>query len=196
MVFGFNTDVKHGDTIYHVQSEARLGEFLFQTQVFVRGRCIGKRATSYADRADDPFFSDKQKEGFLRDQHRYVLDAIRDGRVDEVFDKREAPETLAAVKQLDLLWVNADSVHANGGLVLKLRVTEAGSPASGAKLVCRFGRPDREPLYSQAVSDTSGTGEIKLEVEESALVESAVLVQAEYNGRTTTRKFRLKKVEA
>ena len=196
MVFGFNTDVKHGDTIYHVQSEARLGEFLFQTQVFVRGRCIGKRATSYADRADDPFFSDKQKEGFLRDQHRYVLDAIRDGRVDEVFDKREAPETLAAVKQLDLLWVNADSVHANGGLVLELRVTEAGSPASGAKLVCRFGRPDREPLYSQAVSDTSGTGEIKLEVEESALAESAVLVQAEYNGRTTTRKFRLKKVEA
>jgi hypothetical protein len=196
MVFGFNTDVKHGDTIYHVQSEARLGEFLFQTQVFVRGRCIGKRATSYADRADDPFFSDKQKEGFLRDQHRYVLDAIRDGRVDEVFDKREAPETLAAVKQLDLLWVNADSVLANGGLVLKLRVTEAGSPASGAKLVCRFGRPDREPLYSQAVSDTSGTGEIKLEVEESALAESAVLVQAEYNGRTTTRKFRLKKVEA
>jgi hypothetical protein len=196
MVFGFNTDVKHGDTIYHVQSEARLGEFLFQTQVFVRGRCIGKRATSYADRADDPFFSDKQKEGFLRDQHRYVLDAIRDGRVDEVFDKREAPETLAAVKQLDLLWVNADSVHANGGLVLKLRVTEAGSPASGAKLVCRFGRPDREPLYSQAVSDTNGTGEIKLEVEESALAESAVLVQAEYNGRTTTRKFRLKKVEA
>jgi hypothetical protein len=196
MVFGFNTDVKHGDTIYHVQSEARLGEFLFQTQVFVRGRCIGKRATSYADRADDPFFSDKQKEGFLRDQHRYVLDAIRDGRVDEVFDKREAPETLAAVKQLDLLWVNADSVHANGGLVLKLRVTEAGSPASAAKLVCRFGRPDREPLYSQAVSDTSGTGEIKLEVEESALAESAVLVQAEYNGRTTTRKFRLKKVEA
>jgi len=196
MVFGFNTDVKHGDTIYHVQSEARLGEFLFQTQVFVRGRCIGKRATSYADRADDPFFSDKQEEGFLRDQHRYVLDAIRDGRVDEVFDKREAPETLAAVKQLDLLWVNADSVHANGGLVLKLRVTEAGSPASGAKLVCRFGRPDREPLYSQAVSDTSGTGEIKLEVEESALAESAVLVQSEYNGRTTTRKFRLKKVEA
>ena len=51
MIFGFNTDVKHGDTVYHVQSEARQNEFLFQTQVFVRGRCIGKRATSYADRA-------------------------------------------------------------------------------------------------------------------------------------------------
>jgi hypothetical protein len=196
MVFGFNTDVKHGDTIYHVQSEARLSEFLFQTQVFVRGRCIGKRATSWAERAEDPFFTDKQKEGLLRDQHRYVLDAIREGRVEEVFDKRETPEALAAVKELELLWVNADSVHAKGGLVLKLRVTEAGTPASGAKLVCRFGRPDREPLYSQAVSDTSGTGELKLEVDESALTDSSVLVQAEFNGRTATRKFRLKKVEA
>jgi hypothetical protein len=196
MVFGFNTDVKHGDTIYHVQSEARLSEFLFQTQVFVRGRCIGKRATSWAERAEDPFFTDKQKEGLLRDQHRYVLDAIREGRVEEVFDKRETPEALAAVKELELLWVNADSVHANGGLVLKLRVTEAGTPASGAKLVCRFGRPDREPLYSQAVSDTSGTGELKLEVDESALTDASVLVQAEFNGRTATRKFRLKKVEA
>ena len=48
MIFGFNTDVKHGDTIYHVQSEARESERLLQTQVFVRGRCIGKKATSYA----------------------------------------------------------------------------------------------------------------------------------------------------
>jgi hypothetical protein len=196
MVFGFNTDVKHGDTIYHVQSEARLSEFLFQTQVFVRGRCIGKRATSYAERADDPFFTDKQKEGLLRDQHRYVLDAIRDGRVEEVFDKRETPDTLAAVKELDLLWVNSESVQANAGLVLKLRVMEAGTPVAGAKLVCRFGHPDREPVYSQAVSDTTGSGEITLEVDESALVDSSVLVQAEYHGRTTTRKFRLKKVEA
>ena len=196
MVFGFNTDVRHGDTVYHVQSEARLGEFLFQTQVFVRGRCIGKRATSYAARADDPFFTDKQKEGLLRDQHRYVLDAIRDGRVEDIFDKRETPETLAAVKELELQWVNADSVHGNGGLILTLRVTEGGTPAAGAKLVCRFGHPDREPMYSQAVSDPTGTGEIKLALQESALAESSVLVQAEYKGRTTTRKFRLKRVEA
>ncbi|PYX85348.1 MAG: hypothetical protein DMG68_18170, partial [Acidobacteria bacterium] len=106
MIFGFNTDVKHGDTVYHVQSEARQSEFLFQTQVFVRGRCIGKRATSYADRAPDPFFSDKQKEAMLRDQHRYVLEAIREGNVESVFDKRDTPETLAAIKPLELQWLN------------------------------------------------------------------------------------------
>ena len=31
MVFGFNTDVKHQDTIYHVQSEAREADLLLQT---------------------------------------------------------------------------------------------------------------------------------------------------------------------
>ena len=47
MIFGFNTDIKHDDTVYHVQSEARENELTLQTQVFVRGRCIGKRALSY-----------------------------------------------------------------------------------------------------------------------------------------------------
>ena len=116
MIFGFNTDVKHGDTVYHVQSEARQSEFLFQTQVFVRGRCIGKRATSYADRAPDPFFSDKQKEAMLRDQHRYVLEAIREGNVESVFDKRDTPETLAAIKPLEL---HAHMALGRLGLVLE-----------------------------------------------------------------------------
>ena len=41
MIFGFNTDIKQQDTVYHVQSEARESEQLLQTQVFVQGRCIG-----------------------------------------------------------------------------------------------------------------------------------------------------------
>jgi hypothetical protein len=193
MIFGFNTDVKHGETIYHVQSEARQAEFLFQTQVFVRGRCIGKRATSYAERAPDPFFTDKQKETMLRDQHRYVLDAIRDGRLDEVFDKKDTPETLAAIKELDLKWLNAESVHSNGSLVLRIRVTEGAGPAAAAKLVSRVERPEREPIYSQAVCDNTGTAEMKVELDESALTDSAILVQADFNGRTATRKFKLRK---
>ncbi len=194
MIFGFNTDVKHAETIYHVQSEARQAEFLFQTQVFVRGRCIGKRATSYADRAPDPFFTDKQKESMLRDQHRYVLDAIRDGRVEEVFDKRDTPETLAAIKELDLKWINADSVHSNGSLVLKIKVSDGSAPAPAAKLVSRVERPEREPIYSQAVCDNTGTAEMKVELDESALADSSILVQADFNGRTATRKFKFRKV--
>jgi len=98
MIFGFNTDVKHDDTVYHVQSEAHESELLLQTQVFVRGRCVGKRATSYADQAAGDGFTDHQKEQVLRDQHRLVLNAIRDGVLDTVLDKLDTPEALAAIK--------------------------------------------------------------------------------------------------
>lgn len=102
MIFGFNTDVKYQGTVYHVQTEARENELLLQTQVFVRGHCVGKRAASYADKAADATFADQQKGRILRDQHRLVLDAIRDGRLDSVMDKRDTSEELSALKELDV----------------------------------------------------------------------------------------------
>ena len=192
MIFGFNTDVKHGDTIYHVQSEAREGELLLQSQVFVRGRCIGKRAISYAGKAAEPQFGDAQKEQQLREQHRLVLDAIREGKLDNVLDHPEA-EALAAVKELDVQWLNAESVHANRNLTMQLRVTEAGAAAPGARLTFRFARPSAAPFYTQAVADSAGAAEVKIDVEEAAMPDSSLLVQANYQGRTATRKFELRK---
>jgi hypothetical protein len=192
MIFGFNTDVKHGDTIYHVQSEARESEKLLQTQVFVRGRCVGKRAVSYATSAAQADFGDPHKEQQLRDQHRLVLEAIREGQLENVLDHAET-ETLAAIKQLEVLWENATSVHANRNLTLQLRVTEAGTAVPAARLTMRFARADSTPFYTQAVTDPAGAAEISIELEESALPDSSVLVQATHEGRTVTRKFALRK---
>ena len=193
MIFGFNTDVKHGDTIYHVQSEAREGERLLQTQVFVRGRCIGKRAMPYTRLADEQS-GDTQKEQQLREQHRLVLDSIREGKLDSVLDRGE-PDVLATVKELEVQWLNSDSVHANSNLTMQLRVTEGGEAAPGARLTFRFARPGSAPFYTQAVADSGGGAEIKIEVEEAALPDASLLVQANYEGRTATRKFVLRKAE-
>lgn len=194
MIFGFNTDVKHGDTIYHVQSEAREGELLLQTQVFVRGRCIGKKATSYASKNSEVQAGDSQKEQLLREQHRLVLDAIREGKLDNVLDHPE-PEVLATVKELDVQWLTSESVHADRNLTMQLRVTEGGAAASGARLTFRFARPGGTPFYTQAVADSSGAAEIKIEVEEAELPDSTLLVQINQEGRTATRKFVLRKAE-
>ena len=195
MIFGFNTDVKQGDTVYHVQSEARENELILQTQVFVRGRCIGKKATSYAEQIARGDFSDQQKEQILRDQHRQVLDAIREGRVEDVFDRKDSSDALAAIKELDLQWVNADSVHGENSLIMNLRVTEGGSAVAGARLTFRFSRPDASPFYTQVATNSSGYAEMKVDFEESALLDASVLVQASFGGRTATRKFRLRKVD-
>ena len=117
MIFGFNTDIRHEDTIYHVQSEAREAEQSLQTQVFVKGRCIGKRAVPYGSGAAEGKIgsqnigansNDQEREKMLRELHREVLDAIRDGKLESIFDRKDTPETLAAVKELDLEWTNAD----------------------------------------------------------------------------------------
>lgn len=192
MIFGFNTDIKHEDTVYHVQSEAREGELILQTQVFVRGRCIGKRATSYADKMAAGAFSDQQKEQILRDQHRIVLEAIREGKLDSAIDQREQPESLAAIKELDVEWLNANSVHASGALRMHLRVTEGGDGVEGARLTFRFARPDAAPFYAQVLTDAQGNAEMNVKVDEASLPDSSVLVQANHSGRTATRKFRLR----
>lgn len=198
MIFGFNTDIRHEDTVYHVQSEAREAEQLLQTQVFVRGRCIGKRAVPYAavtvENKADGAQDDQEKEKMLRELHREMLDAIRDGKLDSIFDKRDTPEALAAVKALDLEWTNSNSVHTGGSLVMRIRVTDSGATVQGARLTMRFARPDAAPYYAQVLTDATGNAEMSVHVDEKALADASVLVQASFDGRTATRKFQLKSV--
>lgn len=194
MIFGFNTDIKHDETIYHVQSEAREGEMLLQTQVFVRGRCIGKHASSYSDQASTEGFTDQQKEQMLRDQHRQVLDAIREGRVEQVFDKQESAEALSAVKELDVQWLNSDSIHSDEKLSMKFRAIESGQGVAGARLTVRLARANAAPFYTQVVTDHAGEAELVFLLEESSLPDSSILVQVSSKDRTATRKFQLRKV--
>ena len=193
MIFGFNTDIKHEGTVYHVQSEARQQETLLQTQVFLRGRCIGKRASSYSERAAAPDFSEAQIEQLLRAQHKLVSDAVKEGHLDRVLDKHETPDSLAAVRQLDLQWVNASDVFPDSALVMRLLVTDSGTPAAGVKLVSRVNLPDQKPSFSDATTDDHGAAEMKFSFDESALSQASILVQANHAGRTATRKFSLRK---
>src|SRR5437879_6129109 len=110
MIFGFNTDIKHGDTVYHVQSEARQNDRLLQTQVFIRGRCVGKRASSYADRVAQPDFSDEQMHELLKEQHRLMIAAIREDRLDDVL-RAEILPVASAAPGLSIEWMNAESSH-------------------------------------------------------------------------------------
>jgi len=112
-----------------------------------------------------------------------------EGRLESVLDKHETPESLAAVRQLDLQWVNTDDVFPDSELVLRLVVTDAGMPASGVKLVSRVNLPEQKASFSDATTDAQGAAEMKFALDESALSEASILVQASLAGRTATRKF-------
>jgi hypothetical protein len=79
---------------------------------------------------------------------------------------------------------------------MRLRVVDGGIGVEGARLTVRFARPDAAPFYTQVITDSSGNAEMKIEASEASLPDSSVLVQANHSGRTATRKFRLRKLEA
>src|SRR5205085_12635240 len=135
MIFGFNTDIKHEGTVYHVQSEAREHDHLLQTQVFVRGRCIGKHATSYAEKMAEPSFADDQMHDLLKTQHKGIIDAIRSGSIEALFPAGDITHTnlpaQAATPQsqpaaLALEWLNSDAVYSQDSMVMRFSVTQAG----------------------------------------------------------------------
>jgi DNA-binding FadR family transcriptional regulator len=91
MIFGFNTDVKHGDTVYHVQTEAHRSNHTFQSTVFVKGQCVAKKTGSYAE-ASDAEQTDQQLHELLKEQHRQIVEAIRNGQIAEVIKANAAPQ--------------------------------------------------------------------------------------------------------
>lgn len=60
-----------------------------QTAVFVRGRCIGKYSSSYSSAAGEPDFNQRVHE-LLKQQHRFVLSSIREGRIETLLNSAAA----------------------------------------------------------------------------------------------------------
>lgn len=200
MIFGFNSDVKHADKIYHVQSEPRQGELMLETQVFVRGQCIGKHAISYAEQVSAEDLSEEQLHELLKTQHRCVVEAVRQGTLAELLGLRSAASSQLS-PPLTLEWLNpelcdAASQHASEldePMLLRFRVMRAGAPVTGAKLVSRLNTP--APVFSGAVSDVAGMAEMRVSVTQREVREAVLLVQANFEGQCATRKFRIRRAE-
>jgi hypothetical protein len=193
MIFGFNTDVKQGSTIYHVQSEARKADLLLQTMVFVQGHCIGKYGSSYAEQVGNPGFSEEHIHDLLKKQHREVLDVVKAGSIEQFFrDQTEIRD--AEGETLALTWLNSDDRLAARKLTMRLLVSESGSAVEGALVTSRLQYPAGVPIHSQAVSEADGRAELELDMDQfdGGARDPVVFVRATHGDRSVTRKYRLK----
>src|SRR5215470_4892885 len=83
MVFGHNSNVTVGAHTFHVQTEDRgANHALIDTTVYFQGRVLHRRTNNYLDLL--PLTEDSQEALKLRvdDQHRAVLQAIRNGELE------------------------------------------------------------------------------------------------------------------
>jgi hypothetical protein len=191
-IFGFNTDVKLADVVYHVQSEARQNDLLLQTLIFVKGQCVGKQAFSYAHELSHPGFSTEAMHELLKTQHKTVIDAIQQGQMNSVLGSGTDVQDVGG-SGLSLQWKLAVPADDAPDLPISFQVFDSGTPASGAEIVVRGVIASDGVELARGVADASGTVALSISLTEDVLNRGAVMVQATRSGKSVTRKLRMKR---
>ena len=86
MITGFNTDIKHNEKVYHIQTEDKgLSNPYIESLVYVGGEILASKKTSYAEQAKTGV-DEKWIGSLMEQQHRTMIAAIKRGRFDSPAD--------------------------------------------------------------------------------------------------------------
>lgn len=86
MITGYNTDVRHNDVVFHVQTEdkGRANPFI-ESLIYVGGQVVAAKRASYADLVAAGK-EDRAIVALMDRQHRLMIAAIRSGKFDHKLD--------------------------------------------------------------------------------------------------------------
>jgi hypothetical protein len=99
VITGFNTDIKHNDKVYHIQTEDKgLQNPYIESLVYVGGEILASKKTSYAEQVKTGV-DEKWIGSLMEQQHRTMIAAIKRGRFDGPADptKTGAPRPTVQV---------------------------------------------------------------------------------------------------
>jgi hypothetical protein len=182
MIFGFNTDIAAAGKVYHVQTEVREQEPRLESQVFVRGYCIGKRAAVLP-----PDATEEGIQELARAQHRWIVDAVRGGFVDDVLNQETASETETA-EELIVEFLGSQRVS-NENVLLRFRVLSGGYVAAQAEVKASWKIESASGVLDSAFTNDAGVAEMRLALADGT---AELEVKARLEGRETTRRFLIK----
>jgi hypothetical protein len=207
MLFGHNTDVKVGESVFHVQTEDRgTANALIDTTVYCRGRVLHRRTNNYIDLLP----LDPVREAVLRkridEQHRTVTEEIRTGALHLVAPPMPPQEKPAAKKTDSAAYSNAvpapalaiELINAKNWLAGKranlhvaVRKKQNGEPVSGALVTARI---DGAAAVTEFSTETGADGQARLEFEMPRLAgaEPALVIEATQANSKGQLKFQLK----
>src|SRR5436305_6732936 len=82
MITGYNTDVRHGEVVFHVQTEDKgTANPFIESLVYVGGQVLASKRASYAELLAEGK-EEKEIIAFMDHQHRTMIAAIRHGKLD------------------------------------------------------------------------------------------------------------------
>lgn len=83
MLTGYNTDIRHGEVVLHVQTEDKGRENpAIETVIYLKGQVLATRRTAYAKLIEEGK-GEREVASLMEQQHRTLLAAIRGGRFDQ-----------------------------------------------------------------------------------------------------------------
>jgi hypothetical protein len=85
MITGFNTDVLHGDRMYHVQTEDRGTKEnpVVESLVYIGGTVIAQKLTPYGDRVQQGA-NEATIAALIKRQHQVIIAAIKADRIEDL----------------------------------------------------------------------------------------------------------------
>lgn len=159
MIFGFNTDVRVDDTVFHVETEDRgPGNPVIGTTVYVSGRVLATRSTSYRAFLSSPDFNESELHAMLERQHQQLIEEIRTGQLPEMAEVAAESRTGISVQL-----VNPGKFMVGTTAVLRVRVTERGTNRPlEATVRARIQASTAQPVELEIATNTDGEAEIQL----------------------------------
>ncbi len=189
MLFGHNTNVKTGETTYHVQTEDRgTANALIDTTVYFNGRVLHRRTNNYFDLL--PINPDREQALKLRldEQHRAVVEELRSGALHLALPREEKPVAPAAsapapaassetsVLKLELL--NAKTWLTGKRALLQVAVRDHASQLLDGAIVTARVEGAAVPTELSTVTGSLGRAQLDFEMPSLSSAEAAVVIEA------------------
>jgi hypothetical protein len=137
MSSGFNTDVKVGDQVFHVQTEDRGPSHpIIDTAVYQNGRILHRRALNYSELAESASFTPEDLRRRVEEQHRAVIDDIRSGALDSEIASASTATQASRPSGIQLQLLNPGSWLSAGKVSLEVEVSRGSDrqPQVGANV--------------------------------------------------------------
>jgi hypothetical protein len=135
MSSGFNTDVRVGERVFHVQTEDRGPSHpSIDTAVYQNGRILHRRSSSYEQFVSTPDFTPETLRLRVEDQHRAMIEELRSGGLDA--EIAAAAEDAARAGGIQVQLLNPGSWLSGGNVSLDVEILRRadGQPEPGAEV--------------------------------------------------------------
>ena len=180
MSSGFNTDIKVGEQVFHVQTEDRGPSHpAIDTLVYQSGRILHRKSSNYEDFAGSPSFTPDLLHQRVQDQHRAVIEALRSGALDVEIAAAEAASQAARPAGIQIQLLNPGSWLSAGEVSLELEVSRRNDrrPQVGAQVDATIEGALRDGTHSTQ-SDELGRAQIQFPLPPLGKGDLALVIQA------------------